>query len=111
MKIQISVALSMWLAASSAFAACGSDNWEVTVDEDAMTVSPKTLEVCNGDVVTWRNTGESRFQVIFRRGSPPGNPSQADNWFSVAISEQPGAYVYDVKIRGEDLDPTIIISR
>ena len=98
-----------------AFADCdsnpGNNSWNVTVDEVAMVVQPKDLEVCSGDVVTWTSTGNSPFHVIFRRGSPPGSPSQQDNWFSIAIDELPGRYEYEVKINGQNLDPSIIINR
>lgn len=112
MNIQQTTALVILLLGSiPAFADCGSDSWNVTVDEVAMVVQPKDLEVCNGDVVTWTSTGNSPFHVIFRRGSPPGSPSQQDNWFSIAINDLPGRYEYEVKINGQNLDPSIIISR
>jgi plastocyanin len=90
---------------------CGDDYWTVTVDEASMTVEPKDLEVCNGDVVTWETTGMSKFHVIFAVGGPPGNPAQGDGTYSVTISANPGNYPYDVKINGVSLDPMIIIKR
>jgi len=98
-------------AVSVVHADCGSDSWTVSVDETNMVVSPKSLEVCNGDVVTWITNGSSPFRVIFAVGSPPGSPGQGDNWYSLTIGGTPGNYPYDVKIRGQSLDPSIIIKR
>lgn len=105
------VLVAISFAASIAQADCGSDNWTVSVDETNMVVSPKSLEVCNGDVVTWTTNGSSNFHVIFAAGGPPGSPGQGDNWYSLNIQGTPGNYRYDVKIKGQSLDPWIIIKR
>ncbi|HEY5647800.1 MAG TPA: hypothetical protein VIS76_17750 [Pseudomonadales bacterium] len=109
----VSVIAGMLLAifGSAVSADCGSDYYTVTVDEASMSVMPKELSVCNGDVVEWRNSGPSDFHVIFAAGGPPGSPQQGDGTYSVTISATPGSYPYDVKIRGMSLDPTIIVNR
>ena len=105
------VALVCSIVGAAAHSDCGTNDWTVTVDEANMMVEPKTLEVCNGDVVTWETNGTSNFHVIFAAGGPPGSPSQGDGFYSVTISSNPGNYPYDVKIRGVSLDPMIIIKR
>ena len=95
--------------ATAVHAQCG--NKTVSVDEINMVVTPKELEVCNGDVVTWQSNGSEMFHVIFAAGGPPGSPQQGDGFYSVTISAQPGRYPYDVKIKGVSLDPTIIVFR
>ena len=105
----IAAALAAIFATSVHAGQCG--NKTVSVDEINMVVTPKELEVCNGDVVTWRSNGSEMFHVIFAAGSPPGSPQQGDGVYSVTISAQPGRYPYDVKIRGVSLDPTIIVFR
>jgi plastocyanin len=105
------IAVICAMVGSSAHSDCGTDVWTVTVDEASMTVEPKDLEVCNGDIVTWETTGTSNFNVIFAVGGPPGSPARGDGTYSVTISANPGNYPYDVKINGVSLDPMIIIRR
>ena len=109
--VSVFAAVLFALLGSTASADCGSDYYTVTVDEASMSVAPKELSVCNGDVVVWESAGPSKFFVIFAAGGPPGSPAQTDNTYSVTISATPGRYPYDVKIGGRSLDPTIIVNR
>ena len=109
-----SIAL-LGLTAAASWAECpvpSNAHWIVSIDESAMTISPKDREVCNGDVVTWVTNGVSPFRVIFPAGGMPGSPEQGDNYYSLTISGIRGkSYPYDVKIRGQSVDPSIIIRR
>lgn len=97
-------------AGAAAFAQDGcSDSVFVNVDEANMTVGPKTVAVCRNGTVTWQSAGPSRFQIVFP--GPRAGPERRPGEFVVVVdaTSAPGEYPYRVMIRGEELDPTIII--
>jgi len=109
-NIRTGILLAGCLFVGSAFAeeTCNQAAY-VQIDESTMTLSPKTVTVCQGGTVTWESAGPTRFQVIFpgQRAGPERRAS--DLVVTVDAQSPPGDYPYLVQIRGQELDPTIII--
>ena len=110
MKLAIKLAtfLTISTIASIAWGAC-EDSVYVQVDEEAETVEPKEITVCQGGTVEWNSTGPSRFQVIFP-GRRAGATTRDDPLTHIIEATAPiGDYPYDVRIGSTVLDPVIRI--
>ncbi len=106
--IKLATFLTIPLIASAAWGAC-EDSVFVEVNEQAETVTPKDITVCQGGTVEWNSTGPSRFQVIFP-GRRAGATTRDDPLTHIIQATAPiGDYPYDVRIRGTVLDPVIRI--
>jgi plastocyanin len=96
------------LAPMAANAECANEA-KVQVDEASMTIAPKEVRVCQGGRVEWTSDGPSRFHVIFP-GPRPGNETRGDpTYVVVEATNAKGNYPYVVKIKGQELDPLVII--
>lgn len=81
----------------------------VEVNEQASTVTPKDITVCQGGTVEWNSEGPSRFQVIFP-GPRAGQTTRDDPTTHIVEATAPiGDYPYDVRIGDTVLDPVIRI--
>ena len=108
--IKIALVLASLTTSVAAWAAgdC-QDSVFVEVDEANMTVLPKDVFVCQNGTVTWTSAGPTRFQVVFP-GRRAGETTRDDPLTQAIQATAPvGEYPYDVMIRGQALDPRIII--
>lgn len=110
MKLAIKLAtfLTISTIASTAWGAC-EDSVYVEVNEEASTVTPKEITVCQRGTVEWNSEGPSRFQIIFP-GRRAGVTTRDDPTMHVIEATAPiGDYPYEVRIRDTVLDPVIRI--
>ncbi len=106
--IKLATFLTISTIASIAWGAC-EDSAFVEVNEQAGTVTPKEITVCQGGTVEWNSEGPSRFQVIFP-GQRAGATTRNDPTTHVIEATAPiGDYPYDVRIGNTVLDPVIRI--
>ncbi len=110
MKFTLAVgALVLAMLADPVSAGCGSDRWNVAVDQSTGTVRPRTLEVCRGDEVTWTSRGAAGFDVQFAGGSAPGKAERRGTWLVVVIDAPAGKYPYSVVLGSKRVESSIII--
>lgn len=110
MKLAIKLATFLAISATTSIAwgAC-EDSVFVEVNEQAETVTPKEITVCQGGTVEWNSEGPSRFQVIFP-GPRAGPTTTNDPTRHIIQATAPiDDYPYDVRIGDTVLDPVIRI--
>ena len=106
--IKLATFLAISTIASIAWGAC-EDSVFVQVNEQAGTVTPKEITVCQGGTVEWNSEGPTRFQVIFA-GQRAGATTRNDPLTHIIEATAPiGDYRYDVRIGSTVLDPVIRI--
>ncbi len=85
----------------------------ILVDEASLTIPQdlKVVTVCRGGEVVWESNGNGPLAIVFpgrRPGDPvPGPPTRVE--VQVGPNVEAGQYPYEIRVRDQIVDPTIIV--